>query len=98
MQKLQLAENVFDQLKMDKRTTIRLGSRDIQLGQLLFESNDLKRTLMVIVNDVYCCLLKDVKNTDMLNDGFKSYEEMCQQLSKFYPSITLNSEVTVVRF
>lgn len=98
MQKLLLAEDVFDALEEGKLTTIRKGRRNITLGDLLFESVDNKREKIVNVDSVQYCLLAGVDIKDVKNDGFEDHFDMLRQMKRFYHDITLESEVTVVRF
>lgn len=98
MQKLTLFEDVFDALATGKATTIRKGRINIALGELLFESTEARRREIVIVKMVYYCLLKDVLFDDLSNDSFKDHEDMCERMKRFYPDITLATEVTVVKF
>lgn len=98
LQKLILAEDIYDMLKKGKETTIRKGRRDIALGKLLFESIDEKRYRMVNVLMVYYCKLSNVFISDVTNDGFKNHNDMWYQMKRFYPDITFDSEVTVIKF
>lgn len=98
MQKLTLFEDVFDTLATGKATTIRKGRINIELGELLFESTKAKRKEIVFVKMVYFCLLGDVLLDDLSNDGFKDQDDMCLKMKRFYPEITLESEVTVIKF
>ncbi len=98
MQKLTLFEDVFDALATGKATTIRKGKIQIALGDLLFQSTEQLREKIVSIKEIYCCLLKDVKLADVLNDGFKSHVDMADQMKRFYPEITLDTEVTIVKF
>ncbi|MDH5367657.1 MAG: hypothetical protein OEW67_11750 [Cyclobacteriaceae bacterium] len=98
MQKLTLYEDVFDALDTGKTTTIRKGRISISLGELLLQSTALKREETVLVKMVYFCLLKDVMQDDIINDGFDDHDDMSEKMKRFYPDITLETEVTVVRF
>ena len=98
MQKLQLYEDIFDALANGKQTTIRKGKINIKLGELLFESSELKRQKTVNVHKVYHCLLAEVSLTDLINDGFKDHKDLSKKMERFYPDITLESEVTVIKF
>lgn len=98
MQRLTLFEDVFDALATGKATTIRKGRINIALGEMLLESTEVQRREMVIVKMVYFCLLKNVMMTDVLNDGFTDHNNMCQKMKRFYPDITLDTEVTVIKF
>ena len=98
MQTLTLFEDVFDALATGKTTTIRKGRIDIALGTLLFESTERKRQELVTVKMVYFCFLKDVLEVDLRNDGFKNHTDMSKKMKRFYPDITLHTEVTVIKF
>ena len=98
MQVLTLLEDIFDALEQGKRTTIRKGRRDIQLGELLFESVGTKRRKAVLVTSVHYCLLADVPLEDLLNDGFRDHQDMWHKMKRFYPDILLSHEVTLVKF
>lgn len=98
MQKLTLFEDVFDALATGKSTTIRKGKLTIALDDMLLESTDKKREQIVCVKDVYYGLLKDVKHEDIVNDGFKNYQELVEKMKRFYPDISLDTEVTVIKF
>ena len=98
IQKLMLAEDVFDSLEIGKICTIRNGRRDIQLGELMFESTETHRTHNVMVHTVIFTELQRVPFRYVLNDGFISYDDMCDKLKRFYPDIKLCDEFTVVVF
>lgn len=98
MQKLTLFEDVFDALNTGKSTTIRKGCIGIGVGELLLQSTALKREKIVFVKEIYVCLLREVKEEDLINDGFKNHDDMSEQMKRFYPEITLDDQVTVVKF
>lgn len=98
MQKLLLSEDVFDALEAGKKTTIRKGRRDVQLGELLFESTKTKRQEVVNVLNVHYCRLSNVYIGDLQNDGFKDHHDMWEQMKRFYPDITFDDEVTTIKF
>lgn len=98
MQKLMLAEDVFDALVDGKDVTIRKGRRDIQLGELLFESVDEHRKQIVNVKMVVYCNLDFIPEDFVWSDGFDSHEDMEEKMKRFYPDITADTECTVVVF
>ena len=98
MQQLKLAEDIFDKLQTGKRTTIRLGKREVLLGDLLLESDDIQRSLIVTVVKIDHCLLKDVSLSNLINDGFIDHSQMLNEMKRFYPKIEMNSWVTVIGF
>ncbi|AGO47648.1 hypothetical protein Phi17218_115 [Cellulophaga phage phi17:2_18] len=98
MQELKLAEDIFDALEKGKTTTIRKGRRDIKLGNLLFESLETNRKEVVSVLNIHYCKLSNVYDGDLKNDGFKDHQDMWDQMKRFYPDLTLDDEVTTIKF
>ena len=97
-QKLILTEDVYDALFDVKCCTIRKGRRDIQLGNLVFESSEKKRTIIVNVESVIYTTLEKIPKEYYENDGFISLFDMLHQMRRFYPDLQMNSECTVVVF
>jgi hypothetical protein len=97
-QKLILAEDVFDELDGNKRCTIRKGCRDIQLGELNFESEIEKRIMNVNVYMIMYCKLEDIPAELVENDGFTDYEDMLIKMKRFYPDIEMTTECTSILF
>lgn len=98
MQKLNMAEDVFDKLEKGKNVTIRKGNRNITIGDLLFESVEKKRQEIVDVYMVYKAKLKNVMPDDIDNDGFKDQNDMIEKIKRFYPDINEESDLTIIRF
>jgi len=98
MQQLILAEDIFDQLETGKRTTIRKGRRSINLDELEFESLTEKRKAVYYARMVYYCKLKDVLESDLINDGFENHADLLDKMKRFYPDLTDETELTVIRF
>lgn len=74
-----------------KRITIRRGKRE-------FERDITINGEPAEVTSYYHFKLKDVPLIDLLDDGFSSFSHTLETLQKFYPDMTDESEVTVVRF
>lgn len=98
MQKLLLAEDVFDSLLKGKSVTIRKGKRDIQLSELLFESTEEKREAIVEVIRVEYISLARISEKDLKADGFENHKEMYEVMKRFYPDIEPYDEVTIIEF
>ena len=98
MQKLLLAEDIFDELDFGKNVTIRKGRRDILLGDLLFESKENGKLKVVNVINVHYCKLANVYTGDLKSDGFSDHNDMWDKMKRFYPDITFDTEVTTIRF
>ena len=103
-QKLMMAEGVFDTLECNewnpkaKTCTIRKGRRDIQLGDIVFESIETQRTKKAWVDRVIYCWLCDVPEEYIHNDGFEDAKDMLEQMRTYYPDMEMNTEVTVIEF
>ena len=98
LQKLILAEDVYDALETGKNCTIRKGRRDIKLDKLLFESLDEKRTTVVNVVMTIHCKLQHIPDEFVWNDGFTGHENMLTEMKRFYPDIQMDTECTVIIF
>lgn len=96
--RLLLADKLFEELDYGKRVTIRKGRRDIGLDYMIFERVSDGAEKLVDVNRVYITKLKDVLEEDYKNDGFNDVEDMLHQMKEFYPDITVNSLVSVIKF
>lgn len=98
LQTLKLAEDVFDQLEYGKSVTIRKGKRDIDLDLLKFESEETKREQIVMVRFVMYAKLKNIPLEDVWLDGFENYEDMIENMKRFYPDINMETVCTVIQF
>ena len=98
VQKLILAEDVFDTLKDGKTCTIRKGRRDIELGLLMFESLEEKRRELVYVTHVIYCKALYIPEEYWRNDGFTSVNDMIEKMQRFYPDMDDETECTVIVF
>lgn len=93
-----LADDVFDKLYNGKRTMIKKGRRDIELGEMSFKSLDNKRQEIVNVVSVYHSRLSNVNGDDMKNDDFKNLHDMYKSLKEYYPTMKIDDVVTVINF
>lgn len=100
-QELRLSDELFAGLTAfpPKSVTVRTGHRPIQQAPLVFRgvSNELL-TVTVAVDRVIHTRLRHVSPEDVEADGFLDHADMLQQMRRFYPDITEDSPVTVVRF
>ncbi len=97
---MKLADELFVSLRSGvKRTTIRKGYREVQLGQLLFEgANDESLVESVKVTSVLHTTLGELPDDVLADDGFVSHIHAMRAMSRFYPNITLETEVTAITF
>jgi hypothetical protein len=79
-----------------KKTTIRLGSRDIGLGPLTLLSG--RQKLDVQVTAAMRKTVAELTDQDAQNDGFFSLSELRNALRRFYPQMKENDLVTIVHF
>lgn len=100
MQVLKLADDLFGPIRSaEKLTTIRKGRRDVALGDLRFEgATDESLSEVVNVTSVIFTTLAGVSKAVLESDGFEDHDDALEQMKRFYPDITLNTEVTVIDF
>ncbi len=100
MQQLKLATDLFDDLVTGRKyMTIRKGRRDIQLGELEFESvgevgGGLKK--VVRVHRVAYTLVGGLCDREAKEDGFQSVHDLILGMQRFYPDLDENTEITLV--
>ncbi len=97
---LLLAGDLFEQLLAgNKEAIIRLGYQDVRLGELVFKrTEDEDKSAAVDVFMVIHTEIRDVPEILLEAEGFKDYDEAVAGLRRFYPDVTLLSEVTVLVF
>ena len=79
-----------------KKTTARLGRRNVRLGPLTFISG--RESLTVEVTGSLHKRVSQLTLEDALSDGFDSLEGLLRALRNFYPSMKETDWVTIVCF
>ena len=83
----------------EKAISIREGWRDYQVGDTLALICHIDPfAVLTKVTDMRHTTLGEVTEQEYQNDGFASYEELLAGLQQFYPDITYDSPVTVIRW
>ena len=96
----------------EKTITIREGWRDYEVGRkvvickckdrvdpnLLDFASNTGWAIMAKITGVTRTFLKEVPIKDLNDDLFESVEDAVEQLSTFYPNITPDSPVTIIRW
>lgn len=98
---LKLADDLFEGLLSgDKRVTIRMGQRNIQVGaDLTIEATDGTQSNVVVTIEGLTILPVNLIDDEYLAaDGFDSYEDFIQGMKRFYPTITEDSIVSIIFF
>jgi hypothetical protein len=91
-------EMKFDVLNGSKNITIREGHRNYTNGPVLIGCNYRDWATMREIVDVRHTILRDITEEEYKSDGFETKSDMLVELSKFYPNINWDSEVTVIRW
>lgn len=92
-------ESQRDEVLANKKSiTIRTGHRDYKQGTVILCCHLINWATMRNITDVRMTTLQNVTEQEWLDDGFESQSEMVTELRKYYPDITLDSDVTVVRW
>jgi hypothetical protein len=87
-----------DILDKTKEITIREGFRDYVPGFCILANIDVNRVVGVNITSIRYCKLNEVNLAEYLDDGFKSREDLYEGMKAYYPNITLESDVTIIRW
>ncbi len=101
MQEMKLASHLMPFVPLGiKQMTIRKGARQITVGDGLtfVNAEDPDDTCEVFVVGAELRQLKMVPDSVAQEDGFEHMPDLYEGLKKFYPDITLEDIVTIVRF
>jgi hypothetical protein len=99
MQKLNFSKSNYQKLSQGKRTTIRLGSSSLTLGDVALTCDELMDGTTAEITEVRTIRLSDLGLMDAVNDGFNSVEELRVELESCYQKCVSMAEViTQVRF
>lgn len=90
---------IADVINRVKCISIREGHRDYVAGYPILIGCP-KANWAVMVDCTYVCwsTLEEVPEGDLEADGFLTHTDALAQLQRFYPRMTLNSAVTVIRW
>ncbi|MFC1702932.1 ASCH domain-containing protein [Patescibacteria group bacterium] len=82
-----------------KTITIRKGHRDYRVGYAVMICCHIEPwCVMADISSVVHCTLEEVTEEELRDDGFTDHADMIAQLGRFYPDISLTSQVTVIRW
>lgn len=82
-----------------KTITIREGHRDYQVGDRVMLCCHLKIwAVMAEVTEVRHTIVRNVTEQEYNDSGYHHLAEMLADLKRFYPQLTIDSPVTVVRW
>lgn len=91
-------DNMWEAVKSgQKKITIRSGLRDYQVGDVTMLCCHIRNcAVMADIVGVYHGKLSTVPMEFIRADGFGDHENALQGMQRFYPDMTLESDVTVV--
>jgi hypothetical protein len=99
MQKLNFSKSNYQKLSHGKRTTIRLGSTSLTLGDVALNCDELMHSTTAEITEVRIIRLSDLGLIDAVNDGFNSIDELRIELENCYQKCVSMAEIiTQVRF
>jgi hypothetical protein len=88
-----------DKVRQDKKLiTIREGHRDYSTGPVLIGCPILDWVEVRVIDEVRHTTLDMVTEEEFNADGFKDQEDMLDSLIEYYPDLTMESEVTIIRW
>lgn len=91
-------QSMADVILGNKSVTIREGHRDYTEGPVMLGCHILNWCRLGEIIEVVHTKVKDVHLIDIVNDGCNNTNELLEKLRKYYPHMTMDSDVTVVRF
>jgi hypothetical protein len=86
-------------LKGEKEITIRAGWRDYRENERVIIFCAVHGFVVdATITSVRHCLLHEVDVAEMNADGWTDHKTMCEDLGRFYPDMSMNSKVSVIRW
>ena len=102
MQQIAISADLYGAVAAgEKEITIRRGERDYQLGSAVMNvpsGGEQYPPLAIDFVGAEITTLRHVRLVDLAADGYESLEHALNDLHGYYPDLTLDSVVTVVRF
>lgn len=81
-----------------KTITIREGHRDYQCGPVMLCCHLVPWVVQADITSVHRTTAAHVQGKDIRDDGFTNLDDMLEKLRRFYPKISEDSPVTVIRW
>lgn len=97
MEFIKLSEVEFDKLP-EKRVTIRKGRKNYPIGHACFISAELGRIAEIKIIRIEYVKLGNIYEIDIKDDGFKDWNDAFNGLKQYYPDLSWDDELTVVKF
>ena len=87
-----------DVLSGKKQITIRQGYRDYSNGPTLIGCHILNWATLKQITSVHYALFKNITLKELQDDGFQNHDEALDRLHRWYPDLTIDSEMTIIRW
>lgn len=98
-QALLLAEELIEETVSGiKIQTVREGHRDYKPGKVIFACPEVEWSTAKTITKVKHTTPRKCSSSDYLDEGWESREHMVSDLQRFYPKLTMDSPITVIRF
>ena len=88
----------YDILHGTKKISIREGHRDYRMGKVMLCCHLEPWAVMADITDVRHTTLNEVAEDEYKADGFTNKQDMLNGMQRFYPTMTMDSPVTVIRW
>lgn len=96
---LLLAEELIEDTESGHKTvTIRQGHRDYQPGKVIFACPEVGWSTAKEITEVKHTTPRCCEKQDYRDEGWKSRKNMVEDIQRFYPKLTMDSQITVIRF
>ena len=98
-QKINFTPSNFELIRKGKRTTIRLGTKSLQLGLVALVCDEIMDAILADISEIRVIRFGDIGLLDAAMDGFNSVSELRSELQNCYQTIIGNYDVvTIIRF
>ncbi len=82
-----------------KNISIREGHRDYRAGNPVMLCCHIEPwVVMAVITEVRHCTLAEVTEKECLDDGCQNNAELLAALKRFYPNLTMDSPITIIRW
>ena len=81
-----------------KKLTIREGYRDYRIGPVMICCHIAPWAVMTKITTVRLTTVEELKQDELLADGYQDHEQALNDLRNYYPDLTMSSPVTVIEW
>lgn len=94
VQEIKLSDENFNKVRLNRKlSTIRLGNKNIEIGEAFLVNTENNTKMLINIWFVNHCLLSDLELNDARLDGFNTMEDLKAELRRCYQRPLQDREV-----